>query len=67
MIVGDSITEGSSGDYTGSTGCMSICGPTASGRTWLAVPLAVQQRDQARGSETYANPRFEHANDATWE
>jgi lysophospholipase L1-like esterase len=67
MIVGDSITEGSSGDYTwqywlykhlradGVTARM--VGPYH----WLYNNVTRHE-----GSESYANPGFEHANDANW-
>ena len=67
MIVGDSITEGSSGDYTWQYRLYEhlradgvrphMVGPYH----WLFNNVTKHE-----GSETYANPRFEHANDATW-
>lgn len=67
MIVGDSITQGSAGDYTwqywlyehlradGVTPAM--VGPYG----WLYDNVTNRQKD-----ESYANPHFEHANDAFW-
>ena len=67
MIVGDSITQGSSGDYTW--------------QYWLyehlradgVSPLMVgpygwlfNNVTNAQGDHSYANPKFEHANDASW-
>jgi len=67
MIVGDSITEGSSGDYTW--------------QYWLYAHLradGVRPRmvgpyhglfnnvTKVEGDSSYANPRFGHANDARW-
>ena len=67
MIVGDSITEGSSGDYTWQYRLYEHLradgvGPHMVGPYhWLFNNVTKHE-----GSETYANPRFEHANDATW-
>ena len=67
MIVGDSITEGSAGDYTWqywlyqhlrSDGLSpQMVGPNH----WLYNNVA-----RTEGDRSYANPRFEHANDASW-
>jgi lysophospholipase L1-like esterase len=67
MIVGDSITEGSSGDYTWqywlyrhlrADGVKArMVGPYH----WLFNNVTKHE-----GSQSYANPRFENANDATW-
>jgi len=67
MIVGDSITEGSSGDYTWQywlykhlrAGGVSprMVGPNH----WLFNNVT-----QATRSISYADPRFQHANDASW-
>ncbi|MGN6793137.1 MAG: GDSL-type esterase/lipase family protein, partial [Streptosporangiaceae bacterium] len=67
MIVGDSITEGSSGDYTwqfrlyehlrADGARPQMVGPYH----WLFNNVTKHE-----GSQSYANPRFERANDATW-
>ena len=67
MIVGDSITQGSSGDYTWqyrlyehlrSDGVSPhMVGPYG----WLFNNVT-----NAEGDHSYADPNFEHANDATW-
>jgi len=67
MIVGDSITQGSSGDYTWQYRLYehlladgvrpTMVGPYG----WLFNNVASVQ-----GDHSYADPHFEHANDATW-
>lgn len=67
MIVGDSITEGSSGDYTWqywlykhlrAEGVKArMVGPYH----WLFNNVTKRE-----GSQSYANPHFQNANDATW-
>src|SRR5215469_6230481 len=67
MIVGDSVTQGSAGDYTWQFRLYEhlrtdgvrprMVGPYG----WLFNNVANKQRD-----ESYADPHFEHANDATW-
>jgi lysophospholipase L1-like esterase len=67
MIVGDSITEGSSGDYTWQYWLYEhlradgvspqMVGPYH----WLFNNVT-----KVEGDRSYANPRFEHANDARW-
>src|SRR5258708_11349388 len=67
MIVGDSITEGSSGDYTWQYRLYEhlradglrprMVGP----HHWLFNNVT-----KVEGDHTYADPRFEHANDASW-
>jgi lysophospholipase L1-like esterase len=67
MIVGDSITQGSSGDYTWQYRLYehlladgvhpTMVGPYG----WLFNNVASVQ-----GDHSYADPNFEHANDATW-
>ncbi len=67
MIVGDSITEGSSGDYTWQYRLYEhlradgvspqMVGP----HHWLFNNVT-----KVEGDTTYADPRFEHANDASW-
>lgn len=67
MIVGDSITEGSAGDYTwqywlykhlrADGARPKMVGPYH----WLFNNVTKKE-----GSRAYANPRFERANDATW-
>jgi len=67
MIIGDSITQGSAGDYTWqywlyehlvSDGVKpTMVGPYG----WLYNNVTSKQKD-----ESYANPDFEHANDAIW-
>ena len=67
MIVGDSVTEGSSGDYTwqyrlyehllGDGVRPQMVGPYH----WLYNNVTKAKKDYS-----YANPNFEHANDADW-
>jgi lysophospholipase L1-like esterase len=67
MIVGDSITQGSAGDYTWQYWLYehlradgvkpTMVGPYG----WLYNNVTNRQKDQS-----YANPDFEHANDAFW-
>jgi len=67
MIVGDSITKGSSGDYTWQYRLYEhlradgvrprMVGPYH----WLFNNVT-----KVGGDQTYADPRFEHANDASW-
>ncbi len=67
MIVGDSITQGSAGDYTWQYWLCehlradgirpAMVGPYG----WLYNNVTGRQMDQS-----YANPDFEHANDAIW-
>ena len=67
MIVGDSVTEGSAGDYTWQYRLYehlradgvrpAMVGPYG----WLYNNVTNAQRD-----DSYADPNFEHANDATW-
>ena len=67
MIVGDSITEGSAGDYTWQYWLYEhlladglsprMVGPNH----WLYNNVA-----KTEGDRSYANPRFQHANDASW-
>src|SRR4029077_3727259 len=67
MIVGDSITQGSSGDYTWQYWLYEhlradgvspqMVGPYG----WLFNNVTNTQ-----GDHSYANPKFEHANDASW-
>jgi lysophospholipase L1-like esterase len=67
MIVGDSITEGSSGDYTWQYRLYEHL--LADGvRAHMVGPYhwLFNNVTKHEGSESYANPRFQHANDATW-
>jgi lysophospholipase L1-like esterase len=67
MIVGDSITEGSSGDYTWQYWLYKHL--RADGvRARMVGPYHWLYNNVTRheGSESYANPRFGHANDANW-
>jgi lysophospholipase L1-like esterase len=67
MIVGDSITEGSAGDYTWQYWLYEhlradgvsprMVGPNH----WLYNNVT-----RTEGDRSYANPRFEHANDSSW-
>jgi lysophospholipase L1-like esterase len=67
MIIGDSITQGSAGDYTWQYWLYehlradgvkpTMVGPYG----WLYNNVTDRQHDQS-----YANPDFEHANDAIW-
>jgi lysophospholipase L1-like esterase len=67
MIIGDSITQGSAGDYTWQYWLYehlradgikpTMVGPYG----WLYNNVTGTQNDQS-----YANPNFEHANDAIW-
>jgi hypothetical protein len=67
MIVGDSVTEGSSGDYTWQYRLYEhlladgisphMVGPYG----WLYNNVTHAKKDHS-----YANPNFEHANDASW-
>ena len=67
MIVGDSITEGSSGDYTWQYRLYEhlradgvsprMVGP----HHWLFNNVT-----KVEGDRSYADPKFEHANDASW-
>lgn len=67
MIVGDSITQGSSGDYTWQYRLYKHLladgvRPTMVGPySWLFNNVKGVQ-----GDHSYADPNFEHANDATW-
>ncbi len=67
MIVGDSITEGSAGDYTWQYRLYEHL--RADGVTPRMVGpyhSLFNNVTRAEGNQNYANPRFEHANDATW-
>jgi lysophospholipase L1-like esterase len=67
MIIGDSITQGSAGDYTWQYWLYehlradgvrpTMVGPYG----WLYNNVTGRQKD-----ESYVNPNFEHANDAIW-
>ena len=67
MIVGDSITEGSAGDYTWQYRLYEHL--RADGVTPRMVGpyhSLFNNVTKTEGNQNYANPRFERANDATW-
>ena len=67
MIVGDSITKGSSGDYTWQYRLYKHL--RADGLTPRMVGpyhRLVNNVTKTEGARSYADPGFEHANDATW-
>ncbi len=67
MIVGDSITEGSAGDYTWQYRLYEHL--RADGVTPRMVGphrSLFNNVTKTEGNQSYANPRFERANDATW-
>jgi hypothetical protein len=67
MIVGDSITEGSSGDYTWQYRLYEHL--RADGvRPRMVGPYhwLFNNVKKVEGDQSYADPRFQHANDASW-
>ena len=67
MIVGDSITQGSSGDYTWQYRLYKHL--RADGiRPWMVGPYGWLYNNvtNVQKDQSYADPNFEHANDATW-
>jgi lysophospholipase L1-like esterase len=67
MVVGDSITEGSAGDYTWQYRLYEHL--RADGVTPRMVGpyhSLFNNVTKTEGDQNYANPGFEHANDATW-
>ena len=67
MIVGDSITEGSSGDYTWQYRLYEhLRADGVSPRMVGPYHWLFNNVTKVEGDRSYADPRFEHANDATW-
>lgn len=67
MIVGDSITEGSSGDYTWQYRLYEhLRADGISPRMVGPYHWLYNNVTKAEGDRSYADPRFEHANDASW-
>jgi hypothetical protein len=67
MIVGDSITEGSSGDYTWQYWLYKhLRADGISPRMVGPYHWLFNNVTNKEGSLSYADPRFEHANDARW-
>jgi lysophospholipase L1-like esterase len=67
MIVGDSITEGSSGDYTWQYRLYEhLLADGVSPRMVGPYHWLFNNVTKAEKNRSYANPRFEHANDASW-
>jgi lysophospholipase L1-like esterase len=67
MIVGDSITEGSAGDYTWQYRLYKhLLADGVSPRMVGPYHSLYNNVTNTEGDHSYANPRFEHANDARW-
>ena len=67
MIVGDSITEGSSGDYTWQYRLYEhLRADGVSPRMVGPYHWLFNNVTRVEGDHSYADPRFEHANDASW-
>ena len=67
MIVGDSITEGSSGDYTWQYRLYKhLLADDVRARMVGPYHWLYNNVTRAEGDQSYADPRFEHANDARW-
>ncbi len=67
MIVGDSITEGSAGDYTWQYRLYEhLRADGVSPRMVGPYHWLFNNVTKAEGDRSYADPRFEHANDASW-
>jgi hypothetical protein len=67
MIVGDSITEGSSGDYTWQYRLYEhLLADGVNPRMVGPYHWLFNNVTNVEGDRSYADPRFEHANDARW-
>jgi GDSL-like Lipase/Acylhydrolase family len=67
MIVGDSITQGSSGDYTWQYWLYKhLLADDVTPRMVGPYHWLYNNVTRAEGDRSYADPRFEHANDARW-
>src|SRR3984957_4549443 len=67
MIVGDSISEGSAGDYTWQYRLYEhLLADGVSPRMVGPYHSLYNNVTNTEGDHSYANPRFEHANDARW-